>query len=121
MPSNVIFFQKSNTFTKDYTQNFPIHKNIKNIRLSTPLEKFYIQSPLHTFLINTSYKEGVFVQYSPVLFKYRQPKTTNIAKCTRYLHLEHYRPNNRTHINFPKNNISVCQGTVAILSKRDLK
>jgi len=42
-------------------------------------------------------------------------------KRTRCLHLEHYRPKNRTRMNFAKNNFSVCQGTVAVLFKSKLK
>jgi hypothetical protein len=48
-----------------------------------------------------------------IFFFYRQPNATSIGKSTHYLHLEHYTPKNRTHINFPRNDISVWQGAKA--------
>lgn len=49
------------------------------------------------------------------------PKQLLLEKLIRYLHLEHYKPKNRTHIKLPKNYISVRQGTVTSLSKSKLK
>jgi len=42
-------------------------------------------------------------------------------KHGRYLHSEHYTSTNRTRIKFPKNDISLWQRTVTILSKSKLK
>jgi len=44
-----------------------------------------------------------------------------MKKCAHYLHSEHYMQKNRTHINFAKNEISVCQGTVAVQCRSKLK
>jgi len=43
-----------------------------------------------------------------------------LEELNRYLHLQHYTPKNRTRINF-WSNISVWQGTDAVLPKNKLK
>jgi len=44
-----------------------------------------------------------------------------LVKRTLYLHLGYYKPWNTIHKTFPQENISVWQGTLAILSKSKLK